>query len=104
MTGRVVDPDGRGVPGAAVILTDGTAVVARTLTHSTGQFTLNVPDSGQFEVRVALDGFRAKPVAVTGASAERDLGTIALEMSAVSESVVVSAAQVEIPLSRPRPA
>ena len=32
-------------------------------------------------------------------SAERDLGTLALEVSAVSESVVVSAAQVEIPLS-----
>ena len=99
VTGQVVDPDGRGVPGAAVILTDGTAVVARTLTLSSGQFTLNVPDSGQFEVRVALDGFRAKPVAVAGATAERDLGTIALEMSAISESVVVSAAQVEIPLS-----
>ena len=99
VTGQVVDPDGRGVPGAAVILTDGTAVVARTLTLSSGQFTLNVPDSGHFEVRVALDGFRGKPVAVTGASAERDLGTIALEISAVSESVVVSAAQVEIPLS-----
>ncbi len=99
VTGQVVDPDGRGVPGAAVILTDGTAVVARTLTLSSGQFTLNVPDSGQFEVRVAIDGFRGKPVAVTGATAERDLGTIALEISAVSESVVVSAAQVEIPLS-----
>ncbi len=95
----MVDPDGRGIPGAAVILTDGTAVVARTLTVSSGHFTLNVPDSGQFEVRVAIDGFRGKPVAVTGATAERDLGTIALEISAVSESVVVSAAQVEIPLS-----
>ena len=30
VTGQVVDPDGRGVPGAAVILTDGTAVLART--------------------------------------------------------------------------
>ena len=99
VTGQVVDPDGRGIPGAAVILTDGTAVVARTLTVSSGHFTLNVPDSGQFEVRVAIDGFRGKPVAVTGATAERDLGTIAVEISAVSESVVVSAAQVEIPLS-----
>ena len=29
VTGQVVDPDGRGVPGAAVVLTDGTTVVAR---------------------------------------------------------------------------
>ncbi len=99
VTGQVVDPDGRGIPGAAVLLTDGTSVVARALTASSGQFTLNVPDSGNFEVRVALQGFRGKPIAITGASAARDLGTIALEISAVSESVVVSAAQVEIPLS-----
>ena len=99
VTGQIVDPDGRGIPGAVVLLTDGTSVVARTLTVASGQFTLNVPDSGAFEIRVALDGFRGKPIAVTGSSSERDLGTIALEISAVSESLVVSAAQVEIPLS-----
>ena len=99
VTGQVVDPDGRGVPGAAVLLTDGTSVVARTITVASGQFTLNAPDSGAFEIRVALDGFRLKPIAVAGSSAGRELGSIALEMSAVSESVVVSAAQVEIPLS-----
>ena len=99
VTGQVVDPDGRGVPGAAVLLTDGTSVIARTVTVSSGQFTLNIPDSGVFEIRVAVDGFRGKPLSITGASRERDLGKIALEISAVSESVVVSAAQVEIPLS-----
>ena len=62
-------------------------------------FTLDAPDSGAFEIRVALDGFRGKPVAVAAPATARDLGTIALEISAVSESVVVSAAQVEIPLS-----
>ena len=99
VTGQVVDPDGRGIPGAAVLLTDGTSVVARTLTVSSGQFTLNVPDGGNFEIRIAREGFRGKPIAVAGGSVARDLGTIALEISAVSESVVVSAAQVEIPLS-----
>ena len=99
VTGQVVNPDGRGIPGAVVLLTDGTSVVARTLTVASGRFTFNIPDSGAFEIRVALDGFRGTPIAVTGSSAERDLGTIALEISAVSESIVVSAAQVEIPLS-----
>ena len=99
LTGLVVDPDGRGIPGATVLVTDRTAVVARTLTGSSGQFALTVPDSGTFELRVAIDGFRGKPVAISGATAARDLGTIVLELSAVSESVVVSAAQVEIPLS-----
>jgi outer membrane cobalamin receptor len=97
--GQVVDPAGRGIPGAAVLLTEGTSVVSRTVTASSGHFTLNVPDLGTFEIRVAVKGFRGRPVAVTGSAAERDLGRIALEISAVSESVVVSAAQVEIPLS-----
>jgi outer membrane cobalamin receptor len=99
VSGQVVDPDGRGIPGAVVLLTDGTSVIARTLTVSSGQFALTGPDSGSYELRVARDGFRVKPIQIAGASAGRDLGTIALEISAVSESVVVSAAQVEIPLS-----
>ena len=99
VVGQVVDPDGRAVPGAAVVLIDGAAIVARSTTTASGQFTLDAPDLGHFEVRVVVDGFRAKPVALDGTSAVRDLGRIALEMSAVSESLVVSAAQVEIPLS-----
>jgi outer membrane cobalamin receptor len=82
-----------------VIVTDGTTVLSRTFTTSAGHFALTLPDSGAFEVRVALDGFRAKPIPIADASDARDLGTIALEISAVSESVVVSAAQVEIPLT-----
>ena len=99
VTGQVVDPDGRGIPGAAVLLTDSTDIVARTVTSSTGHFTIAVPDTGRFEIRVALEGFRARPIAIEDATAARDLGPIALEISAVSEAVVVSAAQVEIPLS-----
>jgi outer membrane cobalamin receptor len=97
--GQVVDPDGRGIPGATVLLIEGTTVVARTLTGSSGHFSVTVPDSGSFEIRVAVNGFRGRPVAVSGAIAARDLGTITLALSAVSESVVVSAAQVEIPIS-----
>ena len=99
VAGQVVDPDGRGVPGATILLTDGTSVLASTVTGASGQFTLRVPDSGAFEIRVAIDGFRAKPVAVTGTNKELDLGRLSLEVSAISESVLVSAAQVEIPLS-----
>ena len=99
VTGQVIDPDGRGIPGATVLLTERTTVVARTSTGSSGHFSFTVPDSGSFEIRVAADGFRGRPVAISGTSAARDLGTVALELSAVSESVVVSAAQVEIPLS-----
>jgi outer membrane cobalamin receptor len=80
-------------------LTDGSTIITRTATTSTGHFSIAVPDTGRFEIRVALDGFRAKPLEITGAAAARDVGPIALVISAVSEAVVVSAAQVEIPLS-----
>jgi outer membrane cobalamin receptor len=101
LTGRLVDPGGRVLAGAPVVLVavDGASIVARTTSTSSGQFAFDAPDSGAFEVRVALEGFRAEPVRVAGERAARDLGTLTLQLSAVSQSVVVSAAQVETPLS-----
>ena len=99
ITGAVVDPDRRPVANAAVIVVNNGAIVARGATDAAGRFTLNAPDDGAYDVRVVVDGFRAEPRRVAGAPAARDLGSIALQVSAVSESLVVSAAQVEIPLS-----
>jgi len=99
VTGRVVDPDNRPVAGARVIAAGG-GLLRSELTNSRGDFTVDLPDVGTFELRIAADGFRAEPVVVNGAAAARDLGTLRLSVSAVSESIVVSAAQVEIPLSR----
>jgi outer membrane cobalamin receptor len=96
VTGRVVDPDGRAVSGATVLLVDGATVVATTLTDSTGAFAIDAPHDGPFEVLTAVDGLRARPVSVRG---DGNAGEIKLEVSAVRESVVVSAAQVDVPLS-----
>ena len=99
LTGRVADPDGRAVPGASVLLVRGNTIVVTTTTDSAGAFTLHGPNDGRAEIRVALDGFRARPVAITGDPGARDIGTIPLAVSAVTESVLVTAAQVEVPLS-----
>jgi outer membrane cobalamin receptor len=99
LRGRIVDPDGRGVPGAEVVLTIGTAIHTRTVSDTNGRFVLTAPDQAEVVVRVALVGFRAEPMALTSTPSPRDLGTIVLAISAVSEAVVVSAAQVEVPLS-----
>lgn len=99
VTGRIVDPDGRAIAGAQVLLLgDGTAVRS-TVSSASGAFSLAVPDTGRFELRVAVDGFRADGIAVNGAEEPQDLGAVPLQVSAVSESLVVSASQVEIPLS-----
>jgi hypothetical protein len=88
-------------PGADVflVLKGGATVVVRTSTDTTGHFALAVPDDAEYELKIAREGFRAKPVAISNAAGGRNLGVIALEISAVAESLVVSAAQVEIPLS-----
>jgi outer membrane cobalamin receptor len=96
ISGRIVDPDGRVVRGATIIVVDGGAVVATAITDAAGAFTIQTPHSGPFDVRASAEGFRARPLTIDRAG---DIGTVALEVSAVRESVVVSAAQVDIPLS-----
>ncbi|HET9266361.1 MAG TPA: TonB-dependent receptor [Vicinamibacterales bacterium] len=99
ITGRVLDPDGRAVGGVDVLLVRGGAIASTTRTDSTGAFRMDGPDDGRVEIRVALEGFHARPVTIGGGAAPRDLGTIELSVSAIAESVVVSAAQTDVPLS-----
>lgn len=100
VAGRVVDPDGRAVPGATILVAGGGSTPRTATTNAHGEFTVSVPDTGRFELRIAAGGFRAEPVVFEGAPDRRDLGTLTLAVSALAESIVVSAAQVEIPLSQ----
>ena len=100
VSGRVVDPSGRDVAGAVVLMVPAAGAVRSTVTDSRGAFTLAGPDTGRYEIRVAAAGFRLEPVALDGAPEPRDAGTLRREIGAVSESLVVSAAQVEVPLSQ----
>lgn len=100
VTGRVIDQSGRAVPGAQVLLVvHQSAPLVAALTGSSGEFELAAPDAGRYEIRIAIDGFRAAIVSADGSVEPRDLGRVTLAISAVSESVLVSAAQVEIPLT-----
>lgn len=100
LTGRVVDPDDRPVAGARVFATGSGEPLRSALTNARGEFTLELPDAGQFELRIAAPGFRAGRLLVDVSTGPRDLGALRVAVSAISESVVVSAAQVEIPLSQ----
>jgi outer membrane cobalamin receptor len=99
LTGRVVDPDGRAVAGAHVLLVADGQALRSAVTNSRGEFDVDAPDSGPFDVRVSISGFRGELRRVDPAGTH-DLGEIRLTLSAMSESVVVSAAQVEVPLSQ----
>jgi outer membrane cobalamin receptor len=97
--GRVVDPDGRAAPGATILLVQGTSIVASAVTDGAGQFAVQAPSNGSFELRVALDGFRSEPLKITGDTESHEVGTITLAVSAISESMLVSASQTDIPLT-----
>lgn len=99
VSGRVVDPSGRPVPGATVIVSGDGMQLRSVLTDVSGAFNLDLPEDARAELRVAVPGFRSDVVQIDPASA-RELGSIRLSVSALSESVVVSASQVDIPLSQ----
>jgi outer membrane cobalamin receptor len=100
LTGRVIDPDGRGVAGVRVAVTTSIGTVANRETDADGAFEVTALTAGSYEVRVLADGFQADPIAVTLGGDETRALSFRLRLSAIAESIVVSAAQIDMPLSR----
>lgn len=73
VTGTVLDPDGRPVANAEVLLTQAASVAARARTDASGAFRADWLPAGRYEVHVALEGFRADPlpIAVAGGESRR---------------------------------
>jgi len=99
LTGLVRDPDGRAVPGVGVIITGAQPKVIEAITDSEGRFGITTLAAGRYEVRVSLDGFTAPPHVVDVSDASAAEVSITLRVSALSESLVVSASHVDLPLS-----
>jgi len=101
ITGQVVDPSSRAVPGAQVLVMCGQRLSATVITDAEGRFRVD-DAQGSCELRIGLPGFAAPPLPLDlpEGSTVVDAGTVKLEVSALSESVVVSAAQVDVPLSQ----
>ena len=100
LSGTVVDPIGWPVPHASVLLSRAGAVTATTKTDAVGHFDFTKLETGQYELRVAVPGFRSAVARVEVETDEARHVTILLHVSAIAESVVVSAAHVDRPLSR----
>ena len=97
LTGRVLDPAGRPVPGATVLV-DGPMGVRTTTTDAEGRFTFVGLADASYRVLVEVPGFAAPARTIrTGAdTAPLDLH---LRIAPYSEAVVVAAAPVPRPLS-----
>lgn len=100
LRGSVTDPDGRPVPGARVVVTGSQPGSAEVTTDAKGEFEVADLGTGAHSVRVVMDGFAADPLRVNVAESGAHDVKIGLRVSAVTESVVVSAAQSDLPLSQ----
>jgi outer membrane cobalamin receptor len=98
LSGRVVDPDGRAVANAEVIVS-GAAAPMRARTDADGRFDLPALAPGSYGIIVTAPGLvsDAQSIEVSASPATLE---IALHLSAVNETLVVSAAQIDQPLSR----
>jgi outer membrane cobalamin receptor len=100
VSGAITDPAGARVAHARVVLSRPLAVVATTEADARGEYRFDRVAPGRYELRVVADGFGADPIDVVVTSGKSAVANLALHVSAVVESVVVSAAQVELPLAR----
>jgi outer membrane cobalamin receptor len=99
LNGSVVDPDGRAVVGAAVLVRGDATAPVRASTDASGRFAVSLAP-GRYRVLATAPGLAADDVEVTVADAQPTSVEIRMRVSAVTESLVVSAAQVDQPLSR----
>ena len=93
LTGTVSDSAGAVVPAAAVVVTNSeTGIVSRTVTTSTGNYTISSLSVGTYDVSVEVAGFKKylqKGVRVQVAETARvDIG---LEVGSATESVTINA-------------
>lgn len=98
--GVALDPSGEVVPHADIVLATALAVVASTKADAAGRFAFTAVPPGRYEVRGASPGLAADPVTLELKSGREIDLRLPLRLTAIAEAVVVSAAQVELPLAR----
>lgn len=93
--GVVVDPNNRPVGGVRIHLDRDTAPDIADTTDDRGRFAFEMLDAGHYELRAFADGFAARAVSLTLRGDETREVTLRLRISPISESMIVSASQVE---------
>ena len=99
LSGRVTDPDGRTVANADVIVTGPLASPLRARTDASGTFTIADVPPGTYHVIASAPGLVSDPLRIDIADAPAS-ADLRLRLSAVAETLVVSASQIDQPLSR----
>jgi outer membrane cobalamin receptor len=95
-----VDPDSRAVPAARIAITSPLIGSRDTRADSNGAFRFDDLPAGSYEIVALVDGFRADPLTVRLSEDQVHTVTVRLRISALTESVVVTASQIDRPVSR----
>ena len=99
LSGRVTDPDGRAVANAEVIVIGAAAAPLRARSDSEGRFVITGLAAGRYRVTASAPGLASDAVAIDVTPSPATLD-ITMRVSAITETLVVSAAQIDRPLSR----
>ena len=97
--GRVNDPQGRPVANATVLVVGATTGTVSSHSNESGYFVVESLASGQYDFTASAPGLlgEARGVAISDKPATVN---ITMRVSAISETLVVSATQIDQPLSR----
>lgn len=99
LEGRAVDPQGRPVAGALIVVAGANGTLIETRTDAQGRFVVDdISDTQRYDVTASAPGLLGERRAVDAAAAAPL--EIPMRLSALTETVVVSASQVDQPLSR----
>lgn len=96
LTGRIFDPQGQPVAGATVVVAGAASAPLTTTTDADGHFSFATLPEGRYDVTASAPGLTGH---AAGVSAAGPLA-LTLRVAAISETLVVSAAQIDQPLSR----
>ena len=99
LSGRVVDPDGRSVANAEIYFSGSTAAPLRARTDADGKFTVANLEPGRYTIVATAPGLVSDAQSLDLTTTPATLN-IALHLTALNETLVVSAAQIDQPLSR----
>ncbi|MEZ5286211.1 MAG: TonB-dependent receptor [Vicinamibacterales bacterium] len=99
LRGVARDPDQRPVAGATVVVDGPRSASAVTTSDAAGGFEVPVPGPGRYTLRVLAPGLAGTRVVDVGDTAPAN-ADVDLRLTAVDEALVVTAAQVDQPLSR----
>ncbi|MEO7987527.1 MAG: von Willebrand factor type A domain-containing protein [Gemmatimonadales bacterium] len=92
ISGTVVDPAGRALPGVSVELRQAATILKAVVSDSAGAWRFTSVAAGDYRIRTQLAGFQTTEMAMTVAGREPPAIRLTMKVGAISEVVTVTGA------------